>query len=353
MTIIAAATSLSLGATPAFAAIPSLTPVHGSSEVMRFDQLADCHKAHLGTDTGETRVDTGYLAGAQLGWQGKPSWAQRYQDNGFAAEVVPVIPCHRTNAPGKVIEISLLLNILKSGKTGAFNMTPSVACYSAGAVTWTAGATVNQNLGTDTVSGVGVHGGRIYVVAPPNCGYISEIRITYSFSDAGTHASGPGLYNPGGIWVWKPVLWKSANGGWVPATDINDVNTGVELPIVCAINNTGADIFEITSNVVGSIFNWIPCMVLPVGWDRASKIDAAWNTGATGNLKSAYEAAIPDSISCGVVATVPVWGHSVVLNTCAADFAPAWGKAVLSWVFVLGTALLTVRRIMWAVGSRG
>lgn len=108
--------------------------------------------------------------------------------------------------------------------------------------------------------------------------------------------------------------------------------------------------------VIGEFFGglgpWVGCMFTPRGWDRTNKIQKSWQSGAAGEMTAAYQQAVPDGISCGEVADIPVFGSTVTLDTCGADFAPPIVKIVLGWLIVLGIVALVARRIFWAVGSR-
>lgn len=97
---------------------------------------------------------------------------------------------------------------------------------------------------------------------------------------------------------------------------------------------------------------WAACMFVPVGWDRNGSIQRTWTTGNIGKMQSAFQASVPGSIGCGPLASIPMWGDTVELNTCSVDIAPAMVKVVVGWVMVLGVCFLIIRRIMWSVGSK-
>lgn len=110
--------------------------------------------------------------------------------------------------------------------------------------------------------------------------------------------------------------------------------------------------------VIGEFFQqlpgWAACMVVPVGWDRGALIQKAWGQGPIASFSDGVSEALPPGFSCGVVATIPLpGGDPVVLNTCSMDVAPDWVKTVAGAVLIIGIAALCVKRIMWAVGSKG
>lgn len=129
------------------------------------------------------------------------------------------------------------------------------------------------------------------------------------------------------------------------------VDPFAELPIVCELTTAGADIIAVFQNTFASLSRLPGCWFIPVGWDRGHRIERAWESGGTGSFNRALSSAMPDGLTCGSVADLPVFGSTVELNTCAADFAPSWVKNVVGWLIVLGLLVLAVRRILWSVGG--
>lgn len=174
------------------------------------------------------------------------------------------------------------------------------------------------------------------------CPYLVKVTVTlYNVIGGGSAIAG--------VAVWKPSNWTTESSVWDPAAYVPE---NLELPIVCEIDNSGADVFEILQNVVASLADFPRCLFVPVGWDRAGRIADSWNNGAAGKLAAAFRSSVPGGLVCGTVATIPIWnGGTVVLDTCPVDVAGPVVKTVVGWVMVLGIAALIVRRIMWAVGS--
>lgn len=110
-------------------------------------------------------------------------------------------------------------------------------------------------------------------------------------------------------------------------------------------------ITNIADLVVG-LGPWSACMIVPKGWDRGGKIPQTWTQGQLGKMNTAFAESVPDGITCGVVASMPVFGNTITLNTCDADLAPAIVKIVVGYVIIIGMCFLIVRRIMWSVGSK-
>ncbi len=149
--------------------------------------------------------------------------------------------------------------------------------------------------------------------------------------------------------VWKPSFWTSADGGWSATEGVLDPL--YEAPIVCSFSPSGGDLFALIGSAFAAVGSWVGCMVTPVGWDRSGRIAAEWEGSSLSGMQRALLAVMPSSLSCGAVATVPVFGSSVALNTCSANFAPSWVKTGLSWLIMLVCGIAIVRRVLWAVGS--
>lgn len=265
-----------------------------------------------------------------------------------AYEFVPAIPC-RVGTDG--LRVYWFRNWI-SGPGTAF--TPRggyqwyVDCWSstAGRFTITGPAPTTADFDATGVSD-GRSAGSLNVTS--GCPNVVEIRISASGVLGSTQLAPSPM-------KWTPRQWsqKGSDGGWNPADNVNDVTPpGVELPIQCPINTSGADIVAVTINVWNSFLNLPPCLFIPAGWDRASRIEAEWNRGAVGDMTDAYQAAVPNGLACGVLATFPtIGGGTFVVDTCQADFASSLVKTVVGWVIVLGLAVLSVRRIVWAIGSK-
>lgn len=124
----------------------------------------------------------------------------------------------------------------------------------------------------------------------------------------------------------------------------------LDVPIVCIIEAEG-EFFAWVISWIGNLPGWIGCMVTPEGWDRSDLINRTIDSGPVGETRDAFVNAMPNGIACGEVATIPIPGESIVINSCAADFAPTWVKTTLGWLLVLGLCVLIVRRIMRSVGG--
>lgn len=337
--MVAAALSVVLTGNVAFGAgKPDLTPPPERSEVIRLVDLPSCEGA----------VIPNAADAAQLGYVGKPTVGRQLE--AFVTEIVPMIPCLKNS--NSSLAVGFLASAIAGGKpVGQLRPTFTLGCYVAGAVT----QVTRDGVQSSVEPGVGTNPAIVEASTAAQykgtCERVTSVMVSLKMTEL---VDGSYQFVTVANWVWKPALWKSDKGGWEPKTSINDFfDPSVELPIVCKVEPTGDDLFELIGSTIGQIVNWVPCMVIPVGWDRSGRIEREWNSGGTGNLQAAVDAAIPNGIECGQVASVPFFGRNIVLNTCAADYAPAWGKAALSWVFILGLGFLTVRRIMWAVGSRG
>lgn len=296
---------------------------------------------------------TGINAAADLGWVDKPHIAVTDHATGIQAEIVPNIPCTLVGEGGGFVSQTFTQNVF-----GVESSYPIVANYDVYYTCVVNGQVIDLHLNGPSGeavrlrAGTGVgYGGRTGgTILPSNCPLLQSARIVVSLV---VENSSPLAFTTAATWIWQASGWTTSTGGWTPATTAAGVApAGSENPIVCAINNTGADIFAIVSNVMSSVFAWVPCMLIPVGWDRGQKIPIAWTTGPFGELTAAFNASVPHGIVCGAVGSIPFYGRTIGLDTCQADFAPGYVKNVVGWVVVLGLCALGVRRIMWAVGSR-
>lgn len=335
-----------LGGPAAHAAGPLDPPT--PSDALSVKRLPDC-KAINATRPGATGTVELETASMQLGWVNKPRARIKNDNKNATSEIVAGIPCIDAGAQLQIPFIESRIIGSSTGTSATAGVTVVVSCYT--------GSAIVQRTFTDQIAAnplaVGQRRYSVWQSASDwnvaNCASITRIvvKAVYTFGSA----VGQDVFTN---WVWMPREWRSSTGGWTPATNENDlIPDGVELPIVCEINATGDDLFELIGSTLAALASWPGCMLIPVGWDRSGRIDDAWNSGSTGQLTAAYENVIPDSIGCGPVGSIPFFGRTIALNTCSADWAPNWGKVVVGWVFVLGSALLIVRRIMWAVGARG
>lgn len=173
--------------------------------------------------------------------------------------------------------------------------------------------------------------------------------------------------------TWSYTLYRDAK----PYTDGDDlptfICTGITSPsgqcidvlfpdpnkpepaIICEIEYSDpGNPITVIGEFFGGLGPWVGCMFTPKGWDRFNKVEKAWESGTIGEMSGAFRAAVPDGITCGTIADIPLPNTSgVELNTCSTDIAPPLVKSVLSWIIVLGLCVLMVRRIMWSVGSKG
>lgn len=128
----------------------------------------------------------------------------------------------------------------------------------------------------------------------------------------------------------------------------------LEPDIVCEIaySDPGNPI-TVLGEFFGGLGPWAYCMIVPVGWDRSDAIQTRWENGNVGELQSALDAAIPSGIACGEVFDVNTSTIDLTITTCSMDLAPSWAKGIVAGAVILGLLALSVKRIMWAVGSRG
>jgi hypothetical protein len=302
--------------------------------------------------TIDSGADADARASILLGWA--PSTARFYINKGtYSQEFAPSIPCYESGAPSptRVLMMSSRVTGTKTGSTVIATGTITWRCYDPATGQQT--TVVGGDSGSTGVSfSAGSSNTIVYASGTSTISVALCPRIV-----SVTIVAASGYPTPDGqvnvSWVWKPAQWTSEDGGWQPGTSPSDFYPdGVELPIICTVNNSGDDLFQVIQNFFGSLAQLPACLFVPVGWDRAGRIADAWNDGPAGELANAFEASVPGGLVCGVVATIPIWdGGSVVLDTCPVDVAGPVVKTVVGWVMVLGIAALIVRRIMWTVGS--
>lgn len=152
--------------------------------------------------------------------------------------------------------------------------------------------------------------------------------------------------------TWRAQDWRTGVTTWRQADDPSDVQgDGFELPIVCTLDASGADIFEVASNWLGSLAAWPGCMLIPAGWDRAGLIGHAWDQSPGARLAGALDAAMPSSLACGEVASFQFQSVPVSLDTCAITFVPGAVKVVITSLIILACGFAIWRRLTWSVGS--
>lgn len=337
--LIAITTALGLAFIPTAAqAATSLTPP-SSTDALVGSSLPQCADvAGPGSAVGPNTN-----AATQLGWgPGKPSML--VYPGSYAVQMSPVIPCQDSD----YLTVYIHWNVI-SGTPDAYR---ALAIFVLGLTCVDSAGVQSVFTRTDTVAlnytNEGVYTGAYSSQRLSACGRIVKVTMSLCSGSSSCNNITPPMNA-----VWVPRQWNTADSGFTPATSVGQVlGAGTELPIICRIDNSGADIVAVTQNVVASIVNWFPCMFIPVGWDRAGMIPTAWTTGPVGQLTAAYKQAVPSGISCGQVGTISFFSRTISLDTCQADFAPGFVKTVVGYVLILGVCLLIVRRIMWSVGSK-
>lgn len=361
LTVVLVAATVSIGPAVSAAALPLPTdaevnfPPPPPGDGVSFSQFPDC------SDVGKHRSMPGFsnLDAGQLGWVGTPSILQEsWVTDKAAQQVVPAIPCRTVYEGGAELSVMFFAKRFYGSSDTSYRLKfdVHVKCYSGGVETvtdsdeWTAGG-MNMSpyipVGeVRTATSVDVPGATL-----SGCPVVTGVYVDVS----GNRYPDATPYYAITRWNWMPSAWSSSSGGWVPASSPGELGAGgLELPIVCAVDTSGDDMFAVIGNVVRTFFaGWLPCMVVPRGWDRAGEISAAWTSGAMGQAVAAFKELVPNGIECGPVAEITFHTAVVPLNTCVADVAPGFVKVAVGWVLVLGIALLCVRRIMWSVGSRG
>lgn len=320
-------------------AAPLGFPPPAATEAVGPTQLPDCARL-------DQVSDPEFMDSVLLGWA--PSSSRLFIDKGtYSQELVPTMLCYAGGAADayRAFVVSSRVTGSKSNSTVIATADVTFRCWNGSSVTTVPAATVGSWAATG-VNGIAVPSGSIGVNRS-DCPQVVSVTIV----------ARSGFPSPDGqasaTWVWKPSFWTSDKGGWEPGTSPADFYPdGVELPIICVINNSGADLFEVMQNFLSSLAQLPACWFVPVGWDRAGRIAAEWKSGAAGELSDAFEASVPNGLVCGVVATIPMWGQPVTLNTCPVDVAGDVVKTVVGWVMVLGVCALMVRRILWTVGSK-
>lgn len=316
---------------------PQAGPVAGS----RLPNCSDLITDNYGAATDALRAGTG-LGYAAVGMS-KPSLL--IAPGSYNVQFAPAIPCLTANLRMVVPAFTNVISGDPPQSRALGHWTSTWTC------TTSSGAqTVTQNEGNISLLsplGTGSYPGMDSGLYATDCAAIVRVALTLCAGYPCDNST-PNVYA-----TFVPSQWNSSDSGFTAATSAAQVlGSSVEVAIRCNIDNSGADIVAITQNVVASIVNWVPCMLIPVGWDRASKIPDAWSTGPVGQLTAAYKQAVPGGIACGAVGTIAFFSRTISLDTCQADFAPGYVKTVVGYVLILGVCLLIVRRIMWSVGSK-
>lgn len=125
---------------------------------------------------------------------------------------------------------------------------------------------------------------------------------------------------------------------------------GTNGPIVCDFDING-DVILAPILFAIQLPAWVKCMFTPLGWDRDERLARLWETGYVGGGINAFQDAMPNTLACGEVAVIPFMDTTLTINSCDADFAPAWVKVAIGWIIVLGLGALSIRRIMWSIGG--
>lgn len=329
---------------PAHAVSTALTPPTATDAIAP-TQLPACSSIDASTDA-DARPSV------LLGWA--PKTARFLVNKGtYAQEFAPSIPCFESGAPSPT-RVLMTSSRVSGTKTGT-------QVIATGVITWRC---FDPSTGDQTTVVGGVAGSTGVIYQAPSSNVVNYAQTTSTISLAlcprivsVTITAKSGYPDFDGqsstAWVWKPGQWSSSDGGWTPGTNVNDFYPdGVELPIICTVNNSGADVFEVIKNFFGSLVQLPACLFIPVGWDRAGRIAAEWQGGAAGELSDAWRDAMPNGLVCGPVVSFPFYGVNVNLDTCAGDFAPGWVKNVVGWIIVLGLCGLMVARLFWVVGSK-
>lgn len=272
------------------------------------------------------------------------------------SQITPAIPCRSTSDTLYIpfteyrftgVSSTVLATTTSNGVYTCASSTGTISTFA-----WTSGGAPRQNLAPGQRTTRMLNSATVATVA--SCPYIISVTLTLTY---GTSTNTPVALRGTNIMEtvrWSSANWRTSDGGWSPAaSDLDLVPPGFEVPIVCEVDTSGADIFEITRNYWDSIVQWVPCMLIPKGWDRGGKIQLEWNASKLGQLSDAYDAAVPNTIACGTAINIPFYSETIGINTCSMDVAPAWVKSALSGVIILGIVALSIRRVMWSVGSKG
>lgn len=330
---------------PAMAVTPGYPPPTSGSEVVAVSSLPECPGNLSGTDEQK-------LKGAGLGWSG--NWRTRFDASGSRVyDLVDFLPCL---VGGKLS--------LTQGRTLVVG---SPGAASGTGVKRSAAATCRNSDGTlfsvvfaPTLQLIGGGGsaGPFYMGAPitfaPHATYgdcleLVTITATRQLGILGSTST----FYPGTNSIWRAVDWKGASSGYKQATSESDIPglEGVELPIVCDISSAGDDLFQIVGSVIGSMVSWPGCMLIPKGWDRAGLIAKAWNDSPAQTISGALVSALPSTLACGQVASIPFYSQTMSLNTCNVTFVPSWVKVVVTWFVVLSCGVAIWFRLAWSVGG--
>lgn len=300
-------------------------------------------------------LNNGTFDAVGLGWTG--AFQTSIVGSAFAQQFALTMPCKGTT--GLLSYALVYRNHISGTNPGTSGLLPLygvVACYNGGvrvdydlsATPGTPASTFPQATNSSGWFAMAMSGTQIGPAAGARpCEMLHEIRLSVPAIQGMT------LLPPSPA-RWTPSTWRTDASGWKPATSAAQLlPDGVELPIVCEVDNSGADIFEIFQNFFGSIAALPGCLFIPVGWDRADLIGAEWERGPPGEVRRAFASQFPAGITCGLVMSLELFGTVLHLNTCDYDIAPSIVKHVVGYVMILGIGVLAYKRILWAVGSKG
>lgn len=326
-----AAVATLLLAPPAYAASATLEPP-GTLTAVSFDDLPACTVAlsQPGAGLGWRATRTGVFSGPNGVWS-----------------IAPVIPCIDGAVPGYLrmgwavqqvsgwvgsrgLNITVVNTLTCSASpdgSSPFTLTPTIA-------------PPNSPVADPGFAPFFVMAGTGSPLAKAACPYLLKVVLVATQTPDQTVKISA---------IWKSSWWLTDDGGW-SATE-GTVDPFYEAPIVCTFAPTGGDIFALMGSAFEQAGSWFGCLFTPAGWDRSGKIDAAWENSALGDMGAAFNAVVPSSLGCGVVATFPWAGSTITLNTCAGDVAPGWVKIGVGWAIVLACGVASVRRVLWSVGS--
>lgn len=241
-----------------------------------------------------------------------------------------------------------------------------------------------HNLSTDTFGVGGFGGGVGYVsnMAHPAdtdlvsvassygsaCPYLVSVSVTLHYYADVADGSPDGATSASFTWTANqvfesPTALDPADGDL--AAVCNATNESVRDPSCAAILASGdapinchwdwgttGDWFADFATWVGGATPWFGCMFIPQGWDRSHKLADAMAHGSAATSISALGAALPSSLACGSVGTLPVLGGGTIpLNTCGLDVMPTPFKNVIGFALALPIAWLGVKRIFWSLGG--
>lgn len=313
---------------PAFAASPLDPPPSGTNRI----ELQDVPACTDVPQVTEPAIG--------LGWRGIRT-GTRIQGAGTYS-FAPVIPCSQTSNYRVNFAVQLTAGTLSGTGNLTANSSVTVTCSST-----QFGVTTSDTFsgGSPSLPGSGLSVGTIrwsgfFSFSSFDCPWLERIQVLVT-DPAGTNV----LVSA----IWRPTFWDSADGGW--SSDEASLDPYAELPISCEIEATGDDIFTWLSSWLGGIGPWVGCLFTPQGWDRSGLLLDTWNGSSVVAFGSTLSSALPGSLSCGELATIPFYGQAVVLDTCDVNFAPGWVKSGVTFAIILALGWAIVARVLWSLGS--